>query len=164
MIQGKIISYEDGLSEAFEIRNKVFVGENGIPKELEFDDLDKDSMHVIVYEADPNGRNNQRKVINTKAVATGRIIYDGFSCQIGKIAVLKEYRGNRYGDFTVRMLLNKAFTAGIEEVTIHAFLSSEGFYNKIGFKKIGDKFIENGIWHCKMYITAQNIVTICGKN
>ncbi len=151
LIQGKILSYGDDLSEAFTIRRKVFVEEQQIPEEIEFDELDSEAMHVIVYEESSS----------KKPVATGRIVYNGEQCHIGRFAVLKEYRGKLYGDFTVRMLLNKAFTAGINEVSLNAQISAEKFYEKIGFQRISENFIECGILHCTMSIHIENIVKQC---
>jgi len=151
LIQGKILSYGDDISEAIAIRRKVFVEEQSIPEEIQFDDLDRLAMHVVIYE------DNAIK----KAIATGRIIYDGEICQIGRIAVLKEYRGKRYGDFTVRMLLNKAFSAEIKEVTIYAQQPSVEFYKKIGFQSTGNEFIEANILYSKMIICAKDIVKSC---
>jgi predicted GNAT family N-acyltransferase len=151
LIQGKILSYGDDLSEAYAIRREVFIKEEGIPEEIEFDELDAEAMHVVVYE------NNDQK----KAVATGRINYDGENCQISRIAVLKEFRGRMYGDFTVRMLLNKAFSADIKIVTINAQQSAIEFYKKIGFQCTGSEFIEAEILYCKMTIYAKDIVKLC---
>lgn len=164
LIQGKILSAGDDLSEAFLIRKAVFVEEQGIPEDLEFDELDHEAMHVIVYEEDPNWNMNHSS--EKKAVATGRILYDGTTCKIGRIAVLKDYRNKKYGDFTVRMLLNKAFTSGITQVSLDAQCSAERFYEKIGFHKEGETFLDAGIMHVKMTIGIQDIVTPCkkGKN
>lgn len=151
LIQGKILSYGNDLSEVFDIRRKVFIEEQHIPDEIEFDELDAEAMHVIVYEESGS----------KKAVATGRIIYDGEYCRIGRIAVLKEYRGKKYGDFTVRMLLNKAFTADIHEVTIDAQVKAIEFYHKIGFQDVGIDFMEAGIPHRKMIIRDTDVITCC---
>jgi predicted GNAT family N-acyltransferase len=153
LIQGKLLTYGDDLAEAFSIRRKVFIEELLIPENIEFDEYDAEAIHVIVYE----------EAGSKKAVATGRIVYNGQCCQIGRVAVLKEYRDKRYGDFTVRMLLNKAFTAGISEVTLNAQLNSVEFYRKIGFHKTGDDFIEAGIVHCKMIIYVNDIITLCNR-
>lgn len=161
LIQGKILAYGDDLTEVFQIRKKVFVEEQGIPEELEFDDLDSQAMHVIVYEEDPNWKNDKAY---KKAVATGRIIFDGTTCKIGRIAVLKEYRNMKYGDFTVRMLLNKAFTAGIDEVRLDANCSVQAFYEKIGFHVAGEPFAEAGIEHLPMIIHMYDIKTNCKKH
>lgn len=152
-IQGKILSYGDDLSEVFSIRNQVFVEELGISKDNEFDELDSISMHVIVYEgADQN-----------RAVATGRIEYDGDICRISKIAVLKDYRGKEYGDFVVRMLLNKAFTSGISEVYVNSLLITKGFFETIGFEEVEDEMKIGIINHINMIIKADKLCSGCQK-
>jgi hypothetical protein len=50
LVQGKILSYGDDLSEVYSIRRKVFVDELGVPEEIEFNRSDLDAMHVLVYE------------------------------------------------------------------------------------------------------------------
>jgi predicted GNAT family N-acyltransferase len=125
LIQGKLLSYGSDLSEALEIRRQVFVKEYQKSEEEEFDELDPIAMHVIVYE-----QGDQKK-----PVATGRIVFDGSACEIGHIAVLKEYRHRQYGDFVVRMLINKAFTAGIHEVSVKVPGQLIDFFRKIGFRR-----------------------------
>jgi N-acetylglutamate synthase-like GNAT family acetyltransferase len=165
MIEGKLLTYGDDLTEVFSVRRKVFVEEQGITEEMEFDALDEASIHAIVYnnEAEEVNSTNNKKSNGKKAVATGRIIYDGVNCTIEKIGVLEDYRGRLYGDFTVRMLLNKAFTSGINEVFLHTQINTEGFFQKIGFHKVGANFSENGKSCCKMIIYTQDINKICCK-
>ncbi len=153
LVQGKILSYGDDLTEVFEIRRTVFVYEQGISEEVEFDDIDNEAMHVIVYEVGPL----------RKAVATGRIYFDGVTCQIGRVAVLMDYRNQKYGDFTVRMLLNKAFTSGIKEVTLETQLQTEGFFETIGFRKVGQSFRKSSIAYENMVISIQDVITSCKK-
>lgn len=135
MIQGKLFSYGDDLSEIYKIRREVFIEEQAIPENLVFDDQDDEAIHVLVYEETSNINSNgmESKKI---PVATGRIVYHGDSCQIDHIAVLKNYRNLKYGDFTVKMLINRAFTAGIDTVTLTAKQEVEGFFQKIGFETI----------------------------
>ncbi|MDF2544027.1 MAG: GCN5-related N-acetyltransferase [Herbinix sp.] len=154
LIQGKLLSYGDDLTEVYHIRKKVFQEEQGITPEEDFDDLDQESIHVIVYE-DSN---------NKKAVATGRIYYNGVNCKIGRVAVLKEYRGKQYGDFVVRMLINKALTSGVPEVYLNAQLSTVGFYEKIGFQTVGDIYEEVGIPHIKMVLKEENLCKKCSHS
>lgn len=127
MIQGKILSYGDNLSEAFYIRRKVFCEELGIPEKEEFDELDNEAMHVIVYD----------NTNSEEAIATGRISYHEGSCIISKVSVLKKHRGKKYGDFTVKMLINRAFVAGINEVMLTATEKDVEFFKKIGFSVTG---------------------------
>jgi len=152
LIQGKILSYGDNnLSEAYNIRQKFFVEEFNLPEESEFDEYDKEAMHVLVYD------NSE----NRKAVATGRISYDGNLCLISKVSVLKEYRNLKYGDFTVRMLINKAFTSGIREVYVNALPTMMEFYKKIGFIQTEKVYTELEITYNVMVISDCNVVRPC---
>lgn len=153
LIQGKILSYGDDLKEVYSIRQNVFVDELRILETTEFDENDANAMHVIVYE----------EAGSKKAVATGRITYNGDKCEISKVAVLKEFRRKKYGDFTVRMLLNKAFTAGINEVTLNSQISVVEFYEKIGFHKIDNCFIESNITYVPMMIKITDVITQCNR-
>jgi len=159
-IQGKILNPGDDLAEALNIRKKVFVEEYTISYDKEFDLLDELAIHAVAYEkmsANENSAKSQEK----KAVATGRIFYDGEKCILDKVSVLKEYRGKEYGDFVVRLLLNKAFLAGVNEVYADSFVSAEGFFEKIGFIRIDENFIENGIVKCKMVIKSEHLMKKC---
>jgi predicted GNAT family N-acyltransferase len=153
MIQGKLLQYGNNLEEVYSIRRNVFIEELGIPKEIELDDFDDEAIHVLVYEVNSN---------NKTAVATGRIKYCGESCIIDKVAVLKEYRQKEYGDFTIRMLLNRAFTAGINEVTADVSPEVFGFFEKLGFHKIVDGVSEN-TKEIKIKINSSDVKTCCKK-
>jgi N-acetylglutamate synthase-like GNAT family acetyltransferase len=153
LIQGKLLSQGNDLAEVLFIRRKVFIDEMKIPESVEYDGLDDLSMHVIVYE----------EARSKRAVATGRISFDGQCCEISRIAVLKEYRNKQYGDFAVRMLLNKAFTSGIHVVMSRVNSESVEFFKKIGFH-IMDKDIGNkDLAHYTMEITVQDIKYACHK-
>lgn len=159
LIQGKLITFGSDLAEAFDIRRKVFIEELGEKREEQFDDLDQEAMHVIVYEEDPNWKENK---CNKIAVATGRIIFDGTNCMIEKVAVLKQYRGKQYGDFTVRMLLNRAFTANINQVSIITKDTLTGFFDKIGFQKESEVNIQ-GVTNFRMTVQSDEVITQCKK-
>jgi predicted GNAT family N-acyltransferase len=150
-VQGKYLYYGDDLSEAFQIRKEVFQEEQGVSEKEEFDEIDDLAIHVVVYSNDD---------LN-KAVATGRVFFDGNDYYIGRIAVLKDERGKNYGDFAVRMLANKAFLAGANEILIHAQVSAVPFYEKIGFITYGDEFMEAGINHISMKLVAGSLCKKC---
>lgn len=153
MINGKIINLDEDLTQVLEIRKKVFQEEQGISSHIENDQLDKVAIHALAY------LDLEKKT----PVATGRIIYDGEKCTLGRVAVLKEYRGKRYGDFIVRFLLNRAFITGIDDVYCSAQEDSVKFYKKIGFSKIGDQFMEAGIKHFPMKINKDELIFICQR-
>ncbi len=162
LIQGKLLCYGDDLSEVFDIRRKVFIEELEVAKEQVFDDLDNIAMHAIIYEESQDWHN---ETINDKKtpVATGRIIYDGTVCTIDKVAVLKEFRGMKYGDFTVKMLLSKAFTSGINEVITKTFSESQDFFRTIGFTNYSDEYSENGIKYIEMILKQKDLIKLCSK-
>jgi predicted GNAT family N-acyltransferase len=154
LIQGKILSYGADISEAIEIRRQVFIHELNMDEKEEFDDQDSYAAHVIVYE--------QGDRINP--VATGRIIFDGVNCEIGHIAVLKEYRNRKYGDFAARMLINKAFTSGIHEVSIKTPNSLIDFFRKIGFHIQKEPSGMEDDNESIMILCDRDILTCCHKN
>lgn len=163
-IQGKILKSGDDLSEVLYIRNKVFVEEYGVPYDIEFDNMDAIAIHAIAYEKVTDAKEDAINK-NNKAIAAGRLIYDGEYCQIEKIAVLKEYRGKKYGDFIVRLLLNKAFLAGIDSVYVKSYLTTEEFFKKIGFSKDSDNFFEYDVEKCRMIIKDSSLrKNCCNKN
>lgn len=154
MIQGKLLSNIEDLSEIYEIRKKVFVEELGISEEIVIDELDQSAIHAFVYEG------QELK----KVVAIGRILYDGETYSIDKVAVKKEYRGLMYGDFIVRLLLNKAFAAGAEKILLYSQPDTIGFYTKIGFQNSCNTITEYGKIYNIMTISKNNVVKKCGNH
>lgn len=122
-----------------DIRTKVFVEEQGVPQELEWDGLDEHAYHVIAYAADGT------------PIGTGRLLQD---CQIGRIAVLKEWRGRGIGKSILEMLLVIANKMGYDQVKLHAQVRVKSFYLRRGFKPHGKEFMEAGIPHIEMTRTT----------
>ncbi len=162
LIQGKLLCYGDDLSEILKIRRNVFIEEYGIPEDMEFDRLDDVAMHAIIYEENECWK-KQSEEKERVPVATGRIIYDGTECIIDKVAVLKEYRGRKYGDFTVKMLLSKAFTSGINEVMTRTISEAQGFFRTIGFASDSQEYFDNGIRYINMTMKQGDLVKLCSK-
>lgn len=139
---------KDDLSDSYKIRRKVFIEEQKIDESLEFNGSDQNALTLVIYEKDI-------------PVATGRIITIEGLKYIGRIAVLKEVRGQNYGDLLVRMLIRKAFEMGADKQFVHAQISARGFYEKIGFKAFGEEYIEDGIMHISM-VHDGDVVSKCG--
>jgi predicted GNAT family N-acyltransferase len=125
------------LEDAFCVRREVFIKEQNVPEEEEIDAADFVSWHFVVYD-------------NSKPVATGRIFKDGDIWLIGRIAVLKEHRGKRFGKLVVEKLLEKAVELQAGEVHVHAQTYAAGFYEKLGFVAYGETFMEANIEHIAM--------------
>lgn len=121
------------------IRTTVFTNEQGANANEEFDSYDHIADFALLFD-------------NDKAVATARAVKteDGF--KIGRIAVLKDYRGKGYGDLIVRAVIEKAFSYGADYVLVDSQNHAVPFYEKIGFSVIGEQIIDRGIAHIPMRI------------
>ncbi|MCQ8103768.1 GNAT family N-acetyltransferase [Methylomonas sp. SURF-2] len=122
------------------IRQEVFVDEQGIAPDIEFDELDRHCHHVIA-------RDRQ-----SRPIGTGRLTADG---KIGRMAVLRDWRGQRVGQSLLRFLLEKARRLGLETVSANAQLAALDFYRKAGFVAEGEVFMEAGIPHQIMRLSLQ---------
>lgn len=116
------------------IREAVFIKEQGVPPELEYDGLDDTAAHVLAF-------------VGEQPVGTGRVLDDG---HIGRIAVLPEYRGKGVGARIVLSLTEAAAVAGLKRVYLGAQLHAVGFYQTLGFTPYGDEFMDAGIAHFHM--------------
>lgn len=121
-----------------EIRIEVFVREQEYPIELEFDEADKDCWHLVLTD-------------ESKAVATARVIKlsEGVY-KPGRIAVLKEYRGKNIGAELLTLIIEKAKEMGAKELHIGAQTYAVGFYEKFGFKTVGEEYMDEHIPHIDM--------------
>lgn len=117
------------------VREAVFVGEQGVPLAMECDRWDAVSQHAIAR--GPNG----------EAIGTGRLLPDG---HIGRMAVLKAWRGRRVGTMLLLHLMETARRAGLPVVMLNAQRSAEDFYRRLGFAADGDTFMDAGIPHVRM--------------
>lgn len=116
------------------IRNEVFINEQGIDPEIEYDGLDNSAIHTLVF-------------IKDKAVGTGRILKDG---HIGRVAVLKKYRGQNIGSKIITSLIDVAVKNHYNRVYLGAQKQAINFYLKLGFTPFGEEFIEATILHQSM--------------
>lgn len=122
------------------VRNAVFVTEQNIPAEIEWDKLDRHSVHLIA-------RDSQHNPIGTSRLTPER--------KIGRMAVLSPWRGQGVGKSLMAALLNEAQKRGWQEVSLNAQVSVAGFYEQFGFVKEGRIFIEAGIPHQSMRLQLQ---------
>lgn len=136
----KICDWNSCETQLSDIRRAVFINEQKVPEELEWDEFDVSAQHVLVL----NSLN--------EAVATGRIKADG---HIGRMAVLKDYRKQGIGSAILLVLLDIASRLKIEKVFLYAQVSAVPFYLKHGFECDGDEFMDAGIAHKTMYKNLQ---------
>jgi predicted GNAT family N-acyltransferase len=127
-------------TDARALRTAVFVDEQRIPKELEWDDADQQALHAVAY-----NRLGQ-------AVATGRLLpAEAGVAKIGRMAVNRVLRGGHLGRDVLQALTRAAGERGDREVMLHAQRSAIGFYTRLGFQPRGEPFEEAGIEHVEMF-------------
>ena len=127
------IKYYDKLPiEAVEIRNEVFVDEQGFSEE--FDTADQTAIHIVGF-------------INGKGVATARVILVDDKYFIGRIAVRKAFRGRGYGLWVVKAAEEAIRQKGASLIHIHSQTRAVGFYQKLGYCLAGVSDVEEGCPH-----------------
>lgn len=125
------------------VREPVFVVEQNVPLEEEWDELDPKCHHVVARDC------------THKPIGTGRLTPEH---KIGRMAVLREWRGKGVGDALLLALIDKARALGLREVSLNAQVGALGFYEKFGFQPYGERFHEAGIEHQAMKLTLDPLI------
>ena len=118
-----------------QVREMVFVREQKVPPELEWDGRDEQCLHMLAEDRDGN------------PIGTGRLLPDG---HIGRMAVLREWRGRGVGSALLRALMEEGRKRGFETMILAAQVQAMPFYEKAGFVAEGDVFDDAGIPHRNM--------------
>ena len=134
MLQIELMPWERAREHATPIRFAVFVEEQGVRREIELDEMDERSLHAVAF-------------MDEKAVATGRLLPDG---HIGRMAVLKSWRGRGIGGAILARLVERARQRGDQEVVLSAQVHAAAFYRAHGFVEEGAEYLEAGIPHRDM--------------
>jgi len=139
MLHARTGSWNELSADAGAIRTRVFVQEQRIPAELEWDAADASALHAVVY--------NRLQ----QPVATGRLLQvrPGLG-QIGRVAVHEVLRGGGAGQVVMQALVDAARRRGDTELLLHAQRTAENFYARLGFVARGEPFDEVGIPHIEM--------------
>lgn len=117
------------------VREAVFVAEQGVPPELEWDEIDPDCVHILA-------RNEEGSVVGVARLCPGG--------HIGRMAVLAGWRGMGVGRAMLQFLLDHANREGVQHLHLNAQVSAVGFYEKAGFQVQGGEFMDAGIPHLRM--------------
>jgi predicted GNAT family N-acyltransferase len=120
------------------LRWAVFVEEQRVPPDEEYDGLDSECVHVVAEASDGS------------VIGTGRLLPDG---RIGRMAVADGWRGRGVGRALLDALVAQARSRGMRRVTLNAQVGALGFYERSGFRAHGPEFEEAGIMHRWMHRT-----------
>jgi predicted GNAT family N-acyltransferase len=116
------------------IREAVFIAEQAVPPELEWDADDATAVHFLALEGEyPMG--------------TARLLPDG---HIGRVAVLKDWRGLKVGDKLIRAVISEAEHRGLKQQMLSAQVQASSFYERFGFAVVSGEFLDAGIPHVDM--------------
>ena len=130
-----LVCWHDGEPLLKSIREAVFIREQGVPAELEWDEFDEGCRHALAL--------SQRG----EAVGCGRIFSNG---HIGRIAVMQQWRKKKVGTAIMEALLDYARAHDYKQVDVDAQTQALPFYRGFGFAEQGEEFIDAGLPHIKM--------------
>lgn len=133
----ELVKSEEDLEEVREIREKVFVNEQGIPRSREKDGRDEEATHLIAR-------------LGEEPIGTARIRYVNNEAKLERISILKTYRKRGFGKKLVKKSIGYCEKKEVSKIFLHSQIYLQSFYEKIGFKPVGEPFLEAGVEHVKM--------------
>ncbi|AMY05261.1 GNAT family N-acetyltransferase [Staphylococcus condimenti] len=134
----KIADSKKELNDCFELRKEVFVDEQNVPQENEFDEFEDESTHIIVYDNDK------------RPLATARYrSYQG-KAKIERVVVVKDQRMHGIGRRLMQFIEEAAQKDGFKEAVLNGQIQAQSFYESLGYHPQGEIFIEEEIKHIKM--------------
>ncbi|SEI59425.1 Predicted N-acyltransferase, GNAT family [Azotobacter beijerinckii] len=133
-IHVRIADWQKDNADIRRIRDSVFIVEQAVPPELEWDGEDAEAIHFLAFEGG-------------FAAGTARLLRDG---HIGRVAVLKDWRGLKIGDALMRAAIAEAERRGLHRLILSAQVHATRFYERLGFVVVSDEYLDVGIPHVEM--------------
>ncbi|OII69180.1 MULTISPECIES: GNAT family N-acetyltransferase [unclassified Streptomyces] len=145
----RVAAGEADREAAFAVRRAVFVVEQGVPEDLEYDAYDATAVHVLAVRGDDG-----------TALGTGRLLHGPDAASrtggaegvgsLGRLAVTRAARGLGVGAALVRGIEDAARSCGLTAVDLHAQTHALGFYERLGYVAYGGEFLDAGMPHRAM--------------
>lgn len=123
------------IDDIIKIRTKVFIEEQGFKEE--FDEIDKTCSHIVLYDKE-------------KPVAVCRYFQKDKNFYIGRVAIIKEYRGKHLGNRIMQIAENEIKKENGKTIEVSAQVRVSDFYKKLGYNQIGDIYFDEYCEHIKM--------------
>ncbi len=136
-----LVTWQTAESQLRAIRTEVFIHEQRVPEELEWDGEDPHAIHALA--ADRSGN----------PIGTARLLLHGELAHIGRMAVLPAWRGQGVGASLLQSLLDEAKKLGAGSVFLNAQTYAVPFYERFNFVREGAEFLDAGIPHYRMTLT-----------
>jgi predicted GNAT family N-acyltransferase len=134
----RLVADEAELEAALDLRRQVFVEEQGISRQLEFDGLDNQAIHIVAMDGD-------------NVIGTARVRFlDDCQARIERMAVSKPFRRKGIGRGIVSLVIAESKKRGARHLILHAQLDAVSFYRSCGFEEAGKPFWEARIKHVEM--------------
>ncbi|MFE1836984.1 GNAT family N-acetyltransferase [Streptomyces sviceus] len=132
----------------FAVRKEVFVGEQGVPEDIEYDAYDAVAVHVLAVREDGVPLGTGRLLFGD--AAAGKTGGDASVGSLGRLAVTRQTRGLGVGAALVRAVEEAARARGLTAVDLHAQTQALGFYERLGYVAYGPEFPDAGMPHRAM--------------
>jgi len=133
----EIVKWIDGYAPLSMIREKVFIEEQKVMFQLEWDGKDEEAIHFLAYQ-------------DEKAIGCARAFVIENHMQLGRMAVLKEYRNKGIGSFLIEKAITTAKLNQLSKISISAQCHAIDFYKKFGFEVTSEIYLDAGISHQDM--------------
>jgi predicted GNAT family N-acyltransferase len=134
----RIVSWSDAAQQLSAVRRIVFVEEQKVPEELEWDGEDETAIHVLASDAQGT------------PVGTGRLLIHDQLGHIGRMAVTREWRGRGVGSAVLGLLIREIERIGLSGAFLNAQTYAVPFYERFGFLREGEEFLDAGMPHYRM--------------
>ena len=131
----QLMTWSEAKPLARAVREVVFIEEQGVPRQLEWEDWEEGSEHALALDS------------GSTAIGTARLLPDG---HVGRMAVLRAWRGRGVGAALLQAMIQLARDRRMPKVVLNAQTHAAGFYGRFGFSVSGEEFFEAGIPHVEM--------------
>jgi predicted GNAT family N-acyltransferase len=142
-VEIRLVTTAEEMEAARRVRRCVFIEEQAVPEDLEWDEYDATARHFCLW-------------VGGEIVGTARlVIKEGGAGKIGRVAVLREHRGAGRGAALMRRVMADARALGCRELVLDAQVYVIPFYERLGFAAKGDEFLDAGIPHRRMRLRLE---------
>ncbi|SDQ27095.1 GNAT family N-acetyltransferase [Natronobacterium texcoconense] len=143
-LEVRAVADETEREDALTVRHEVFVEEQGVDEDLEYDEHDADAVHFVAYDGD-----------ETIGAARLRELGDGDVGKVERVAVLESRRGEGIGRKVMAAIEECATELGLAKLKLHSQTHAAEFYDRLGYERHGEEFEEAGIPHVEMRKSLQ---------